>query len=110
MEVKPFHHPSPQIFPYSLLRHQVLSCYQHFPPFWLLPKHYTLHQIGLQLYILLFLVAWLLVVKHIELNLKVLKTPLVPILGYCGVLLNPKFGQLSADQKEAITEIQQNSV
>ena len=39
-----------------------------------------------------------------------LKTPLVPILGYCEMLLNPKFGQLSADQKEAIEEIQKNSV
>ena len=39
-----------------------------------------------------------------------LKTPLVPILGYCEMLLNPKFGQLSADQNEAINEIQKNSV
>jgi len=39
-----------------------------------------------------------------------LKTPLVPILGYCEMLLNPKFGQLNADQKEAINEIHQNSV
>ena len=39
-----------------------------------------------------------------------LKTPLVPILGYCEMLLNPKFGQLSADQKEASQEIQKSSV
>jgi len=38
------------------------------------------------------------------------RTPLVPILGYCEMLLNPKFGQLSADQKEAVDEIHQNSV
>jgi len=37
-----------------------------------------------------------------------LKTPLVPILGYCEMLLNPKFGQLNADQKEAIEEIYSN--
>jgi len=55
--------------------------------------------------------------EHIEKQLedsfkilpKELKTPLVPILGYCEMLLNPKFGQLSSDQKEAIKEIQQNS-
>jgi len=41
---------------------------------------------------------------------KEVRTPLVPILGYCEMLLNPKFGQLSADQKEAIEEIQKNSV
>ncbi len=41
---------------------------------------------------------------------KELKTPLVPILGYCEMLLNPKFGQLSSDQKEAINEIKQNSI
>jgi signal transduction histidine kinase len=41
---------------------------------------------------------------------KELKTPLVPILGYCEMLLNPKFGQLSSDQIEAINEIQQNSI
>ncbi len=40
---------------------------------------------------------------------KELKTPLVPILGYCEMLLNPKFGQLSSDQKDAVNEIQQNS-
>jgi len=41
---------------------------------------------------------------------KEVRTPLVPILGYCEMLLNPKFGQLNADQKEAINEIHQNSV
>ena len=41
---------------------------------------------------------------------KRVRTPLVPILGYCEILLNPKFGQLSTDQKEAIDEIQKNSV
>jgi len=41
---------------------------------------------------------------------KEVRTPLVPILGYCEILLNPKFGQLSADQKEAIQEIQKSSV
>jgi len=40
---------------------------------------------------------------------KGVRTPLVPILGYCEILLNPKFGQLSADQKDAIREIQKNS-
>lgn len=41
---------------------------------------------------------------------KELKTPLVPILGYCEILLNPKFGPLNSDQNEAVKEIQQNSV
>jgi len=41
---------------------------------------------------------------------KQVRTPLVPILGYCEMLLNPKFGQLGADQKDAIKEIQNNSV
>jgi len=41
---------------------------------------------------------------------KEVRTPLVPILGYCEILMNPKFGQLNADQKEAIVEIQENSV
>jgi len=41
---------------------------------------------------------------------KEVSTPLVPILGYCEMLLNPKFGQLNADQKEAVEEIHQNSV
>jgi len=40
---------------------------------------------------------------------KELMTPLVPILGYCEMLLNPKFGELNSDQKEAINEIRQNS-
>jgi len=39
-----------------------------------------------------------------------LKTPTVPILGYCEMLLNPKFGQLSSDQKEAVNEILKNIV
>jgi signal transduction histidine kinase len=39
-----------------------------------------------------------------------LKTLLVPIIGYCEMLLNPKFGTLSSDQKEAVNEIQQNSM
>ena len=39
-----------------------------------------------------------------------LRTPLVPILGYCEMLLNPKFGTLDNDQKEAVIEIQQNSI
>ena len=38
------------------------------------------------------------------------RTPLIPILGYCEILLNPKFGPLSADQKDAINEIHQNSI
>ncbi len=37
-----------------------------------------------------------------------LKTPLVPILGYCEMLLNPKFGALNSDQKEAIEDIHSN--
>jgi len=41
---------------------------------------------------------------------KEVRIPLVPILGYCEMLLNPKFGQISADQKDAIKEIQNNSV
>jgi len=41
---------------------------------------------------------------------KEVRTPLVPILGYCEMLLNPKFGQLNADQKDAIKEIQKNSI
>jgi len=41
---------------------------------------------------------------------KELKTPLVPILGYCEMLLNPKFGLLSSDQKDAVNEIQKNSI
>jgi len=38
-----------------------------------------------------------------------LKTPLVPIKGYCEMLLNPKFGEISQDQKEAVEEILQNA-
>jgi len=38
------------------------------------------------------------------------KTPLVPVLGYCEMLLNPKFGPLDSDQKDAVNEIQQNSI
>ncbi len=38
-----------------------------------------------------------------------LKTPLVPIKGYCEMLLNPKFGELSKDQKDAVEEILQNA-
>ncbi len=38
-----------------------------------------------------------------------LKTPLVPIKGYCEMLLNPKFGELSQDQKESVEEILQNA-
>ena len=37
-----------------------------------------------------------------------LKTPLVPILGYCEMLLNPKFGSINSDQKEAIEDIHSN--
>jgi len=54
--------------------------------------------------------------KEIELNdtFQILprgtKDPLVPILGYCEMLLNPKFGQLNPDQNEAVNEIHQNSV
>ena len=38
------------------------------------------------------------------------KAPLIPILGYCEMLLNPKFGQLNPDQNEAVNEIHQNSI
>ncbi len=38
------------------------------------------------------------------------KTPLVSVLGYCEMLLNPKFGSLDSDQKDAVIEIQQNSI
>ena len=34
-----------------------------------------------------------------------LKTPTVPIVGYCEMLLNPKFGQLNPDQNEAVNGI-----
>jgi len=48
--------------------------------------------------------------EDFEILPKEVRAPLVPILGYCEMLLNPKFGQLDADQKEAVVEIQQNSV
>jgi len=48
--------------------------------------------------------------EYFQILPKEVKTPLVPILGYCEMLLNPKFGQLSPDQKEAVNEIQQNSI
>jgi len=38
-----------------------------------------------------------------------LKTPLVPIQGYCNALKNPKFGPLNEDQKDAVDEILTNS-
>jgi len=38
-----------------------------------------------------------------------LKTPLVPIKGYAEMLNNPKFGDLSLDQKEAVDEIYKNA-
>jgi len=41
---------------------------------------------------------------------KGLKDPLVPILGYCEILLNKKLGDLSIDQKDAVQEIQQNAI
>ena len=41
---------------------------------------------------------------------KGLKTPLVPILGYCEMLVNSKLGSLSTDQNEAVKEIQQNAI
>lgn len=37
-----------------------------------------------------------------------LKTPTVPILGYCEMLLNPKFGILTSDQEDAVKEIIKN--
>ena len=37
-----------------------------------------------------------------------LKTPTVPILGYCEMLLNPKFGKLTNDQYDAVKEIMKN--
>ena len=37
-----------------------------------------------------------------------LKTPTVPIIGYCEMLLNPKFGVLNSDQEDAIKEIMKN--
>jgi len=41
---------------------------------------------------------------------KGLKAPLVPILGYCEMLLKKKLGDLSSDQTEAVQEIHQNSI
>jgi len=38
-----------------------------------------------------------------------LKTPLVPIRGYCEMLKNPKFGELNEDQLDAIKEIEHHS-
>jgi len=37
-----------------------------------------------------------------------LKTPTVPIIGYCEMLLNPKFGVLTSEQDDAIKEIMKN--
>jgi signal transduction histidine kinase len=37
-----------------------------------------------------------------------LKTPTVPIIGYCEMLLNPKFGIITSDQEDAIKEIMKN--
>lgn len=37
-----------------------------------------------------------------------LKTPTVPIIGYCEMLLNPKFGTITTDQEDAIKEIMKN--
>jgi len=37
-----------------------------------------------------------------------LKTPTVPIIGYCEMLLNPKFGVLNSEQEDAIKEIMKN--
>ena len=37
-----------------------------------------------------------------------LKTPTVPIIGYCEMLLNPKFGKINFDQEDAIKEIMNN--
>ena len=34
-----------------------------------------------------------------------LKTPTVPIMGYCEMLMNPKFGKLTNDQYDVIKEI-----
>ena len=39
-----------------------------------------------------------------------IKTPMVPILGFCELLLNPKYGQLNTDQKEGVLDIQKNSI
>jgi len=37
-----------------------------------------------------------------------LKTPTVPIIGYCEMLLNPKFGVITPEQEDAIKEIMKN--
>jgi signal transduction histidine kinase len=37
-----------------------------------------------------------------------LKTPTVPIIGYCEMLLNPKFGTITSEQENAIKEIMKN--
>ena len=37
-----------------------------------------------------------------------LKTPTVPIIGYCEMLLNPKFGTITSEQEDAIKEIIKN--
>ena len=37
-----------------------------------------------------------------------LKTPTVPIIGYCEMLLNPKFGTITSEQEDAIKEIMKN--
>ena len=37
-----------------------------------------------------------------------LKTPTVPIIGYCEMLRNPKFGKINFDQEDAIKEIMNN--
>lgn len=37
-----------------------------------------------------------------------LKTPTVPIIGYCEMLLNPKFGSINSEQEDAIKEIMKN--
>jgi len=41
---------------------------------------------------------------------KGLKSPLVPILGYCEMLSTKKLGELSVDQQEAVKEIQENAI
>lgn len=37
-----------------------------------------------------------------------LKTPTVPIIGYCEMLINPKFSKLTNDQYDAVKEIMKN--
>ena len=41
---------------------------------------------------------------------KELKTPLVPILGYCEMLLKKRLGELDADQVDAVKEINENAI